>query len=229
MTNLPLNSLDIFPVGYPAGGNLSWAHTPHTEQRAPVNRRLNARINEDSPTEIMFRNDFSARRRGGIHAAIDILGARGLPVFAACAGRVVDSWRSRGESHDGAGTSERGGNYVMIQDSEDRYHYYTHMMEEPGVEPGQEVRAGQRLGRLGHSGSLAIGTHPHLHYQVSNRNEYGALMRDGAINPFSELLRLATACGGAYQVRAIKGFAANTRWLIIGRESYRAGGPGRQE
>ncbi|MPZ34181.1 MAG: peptidoglycan DD-metalloendopeptidase family protein [Rhodospirillales bacterium] len=62
-------------------------------------------------------------------------------------------------------------------------------MEAPStVRSGQSVAAGVLLGYLGDTGR-ARGTPPHLHYQVSIRNDRGALQ--SFLNPYPDLFRLA--------------------------------------
>lgn len=78
----------------------------------------------------------------------------------------------------------------MIDSVAGRYHYYAHMAETPLVSPGQRVVAGQRLGLLGNTGR---GGPPHLHYQVTTRNERGAARVFW--NPYFELVRLVQPLG----------------------------------
>jgi murein DD-endopeptidase MepM/ murein hydrolase activator NlpD len=62
-----------------------------------------------------------------------------------------------------------GGNYVILDLGESRYAFYGHLM--PGslrVEPGDRVRRGVVIGRLGNSGNS---TGPHLHFHLSDRNQ----------------------------------------------------------
>jgi murein DD-endopeptidase MepM/ murein hydrolase activator NlpD len=57
-----------------------------------------------------------------------------------------------------------GGNSVLIDHGNGEYSLYAHL--QPGgipVKPGQHVKAGQPLGKLGSSGNA---TEPHLHFQV---------------------------------------------------------------
>lgn len=178
MSNLPAGYLDVFPVQYHrsqiASGviGVQHAHARH-------------------PTEITFGRSFGGLRNQGAdsHNAIDILGARGLRIAAACGGTVAEYWRTRDGRHPGAGTSAGGGNFVIIIDNQDGYfHYYAHMQSPPLVSKGQRIRAGQLLGYLGDTGR-ARGTPPHLHYQVSIRNERHMLR--SFLNPYPELFRLA--------------------------------------
>ena len=57
-----------------------------------------------------------------------------------------------------------GGNFVMEDIGNGRYAFYAHLI--PGsltVKPGEQVRAGQLLGKLGNSGNS---TEPHLHFHI---------------------------------------------------------------
>jgi Peptidase family M23 len=62
------------------------------------------------------------------------------------------------------GAKALAGNYVVIDHADGEYSLYAHM--QPGsvrVHPGDMVKAGQVIGRLGSSGNS---TEPHLHFQV---------------------------------------------------------------
>ncbi|MPZ34182.1 MAG: peptidoglycan DD-metalloendopeptidase family protein [Rhodospirillales bacterium] len=116
MTNLPLGYLEAFPVQY------------HRHQTASGVIGSQA-SRPGHPTEITFGRSFGADRNHGqdAHNAIDIMGARGLRIVAACAGTVAHSWRTRNGEHPGIGTSAGGGNFVVIIDGrQGYYHYYAH-------------------------------------------------------------------------------------------------------
>lgn len=228
MTDLPSNSLVVFPVGYPKDWNHSYV--PHTERGTRWNDRMNRRL-DDSPTEIMFCNMFGGERPGGRgHRAIDILAARGLPIYAARGGRIAGSWRVQRRNRQtgtietvvhpqGTGSDEHGGNFVLIEDDDGYFHYYTHMVSPLTLAAGAAVRAGQLLGHVGHSGSAAIGSYPHLHYQVTQRNAAGA--QTETINPYNELVRVAVAQGGAFESDIqLRGYHSS-RWMIIRFANYR--------
>jgi len=117
MSNLPFGYLRVFPVQYQrhqiASGVIGVQHS-----------------HPNYPTEITFGRSFWAQRNHGqdTHNAIDIMGARGLRIVAACTGTVAQHWRTRSGEHLGVGTSERGGNFVVIIDNNmGYYHYYAHM------------------------------------------------------------------------------------------------------
>ena len=117
--------------------------------------------------------------------------AYGADVHAAADGRVVavetgqpenpDMMRKPGESQDAyaarvqqnqaallaKGTAGLAGNYVMIDHGSSEYSLYAHM--QPGsvrVRAGDQVRAGDVIGRLGSSGNS---TEPHLHFQLCDK------------------------------------------------------------
>lgn len=61
-----------------------------------------------------------------------------------------------------------GGNYLILDLGDSRYAFYGHLM--PGslrVKPGDRVRRGEVIARLGNSGNS---TGPHLHFHLADRN-----------------------------------------------------------
>lgn len=136
---------------------------------------------------------FRARRAKGLHAAIDIMAAEGAEVRAIGAGVVAVTWvPGAGRRDPGAGTSAKGGNYVVLETAEGWRWYYAHLRDAPLVRPGQTVAAGELLGYVGRTGnavrivrrkdgsSYRYGC-PHLHLALT------ALTADR--------LRIATASG----------------------------------
>lgn len=96
------------------------------------------------------------------------------------------------------------GNYVALDLGGGRYAFYEHLKAgSVSVRPGQRVRAGQVIARLGYSGSSSIGPHLHFHladasallasegqpFALRSFREMGAfrdiatLMRGGAFDP----------------------------------------------
>jgi lysozyme family protein len=89
------------------------------------------------------------------HAGIDMPASYGARVRAARRGRVVR-----------AGWDSGGYGYLVV--IRHRYHVrtlYAHLSR-IGVHPGERVRAGERIGRIGASGEA---TGPHLHFEVRRR------------------------------------------------------------
>ncbi|MFP5211805.1 MAG: M23 family metallopeptidase [Acidobacteriota bacterium] len=68
-----------------------------------------------------------------------------------------------------------GGNYVILKIREGVYAAYCHMIPgTPTVKIGDQVKAGQVLGKLGNSGNS---TAPHLHFHISDSPDF--LLSDG--------------------------------------------------
>jgi len=61
------------------------------------------------------------------------------------------------------------GNYVLIDHGNSEYSLYAHLQPASvSVKPGDDVKGGQSIGRLGSSGNS---TEPHLHFQLCDRPE----------------------------------------------------------
>ena len=96
---------------------------------------------------------FGASRSGHVHEGQDVFAPTGTPLVAIADGEVVETGSDGGR-----------GNYVSIHDPEaDRTYNYFHMVEPASVEQGEAVRAGQRIGDVGCTGSC-FGEH--LHFEV---------------------------------------------------------------
>jgi len=89
--------------------------------------------------------------RRAMHEGLDISARRGTPVIAPADGVVVFT-----------GVSSGLGKTVRIAHGLGYTTVYGHL-DRIEVEPGEEVRRGQRIGALGNSGRS---TGPHLHYEV---------------------------------------------------------------
>jgi peptidase M23-like protein len=155
------------------------AATPHTPHRwaAP----------EEFALDICKLGGEGLDHRGAGDKFTDYYGY-GAEVLAAADGRVVTAvgdapedltiLRRAGEDMDGymkrlmqsqatlaaQGTTALAGNYVVIDHGDGEYSLYAHM--QPGslrVKSGDEVKAGEPVGRLGSSGNS---TAPHLHFQL---------------------------------------------------------------
>ena len=95
------------------------------------------------------------RGRDRRHAGVDIFAARGTPVRSATLG-IVASIRESG----------LGGRQVWILGPGRERYYYAHMDDwTPGLQAGDIVLAGDRIGGVGDSGN-ARGTPTHLHFGI---------------------------------------------------------------
>ena len=120
---------------------------------------------------------YTQARAGGArtHDAIDIMAAEGTPVVSASDGTVEKLFFSQGG----------GGITVYIRSPDQRWtYYYAHLQGyAPGLAEGQQVKRGQVLGRVGHTGN-ANPAGPHLHFAI-NRMEQGERWWQGRpINPY---------------------------------------------
>jgi murein DD-endopeptidase MepM/ murein hydrolase activator NlpD len=115
-----------------------------------------------------------ARSAGRRHDAIDIMAAEGTPVIAAADGTIEKLFNS---ARGGTTLYERSpdGNWV---------YYYAHLSAyAPGLAEGQQVKRGQVIARVGHTGD-ASAAGPHLHFAI-NRMAPGERWWNGtAINPY---------------------------------------------
>ena len=98
---------------------------------------------------------FGAGRSGHTHQGQDVTASEGTPLVSVHSGTV----RFVDYQAGGAGV------YVVIHDSGGKYEYaYMHLQHgSVRVHEGQHVHAGQRIGRVGHTGDA---TGPHLHFEV---------------------------------------------------------------
>ncbi|MDC0886428.1 M23 family metallopeptidase [Altererythrobacter sp.] len=101
---------------------------------------------------------FTDARGGGerLHEAIDIMAPKGTSVVAAAAGTIEKLFRS-----------DAGGKTIYVR-SEDglTIHYYAHLDQyAEGLQEGQRVRRGQRLGTVGSTGNASAES-PHLHFAI---------------------------------------------------------------
>ena len=120
---------------------------------------------------------YTQARAGGqrTHDAIDIMAPEGTPVIAAAPGRIEKLFFSNG----GGGVTA----YVRSPDRRWSY-YYAHLLSyAPGLAEGQQVRRGQVIGRVGHTGN-ANPAGPHLHFAILRMNPGERWWQGTAINPY---------------------------------------------
>jgi len=114
----------------------------------PVSRSSVSRFSW--PAQGEFTSPFG-RRWGRLHAGIDIANDVGTPVRAAMAGRVTyTGWYG-------------GYGYTVMMEHNNGYSTLYGHLDNFAVSPGQNVKAGQRIGSMGNTG---YSTGPHLHFEV---------------------------------------------------------------
>lgn len=129
-----------------------------------------------------YQSTWGASRGWGgfrIHEGTDIFAGYGVPVRATCFGVIeVMGW------------NRYGGWRIGIRDLNNVYHYYAHLSRyEKTLKPGDIVKPGQKIGRIGSSGYGKPGTSgkfpPHLHYGLYRDNG----LVDWSFDPYPYLKR----------------------------------------
>lgn len=122
-----------------------------------------------------FVDSWGDPRSGGrTHEGTDIIGARGLAVYAVMDGVITRTYSGLA----------LGGNSIRLTVADGTYFYYSHLDSfAPGIANGTPVRAGQIIGYNGSTGNAGS---PHLHFEVHPQG--GA-----AINPYP-LLKAIDGC-----------------------------------
>src|SRR3982751_7143632 len=97
-----------------------------------------------------------ARGQGRRHDAIDIMADEGTPVIAAADGTIEKLFNS-----------VRGGITIYERSPDQKWvYYYAHLSAyTAGLHEGQQVRRGEVIGRVGHTGDANAGG-PHLHFAL---------------------------------------------------------------
>ena len=115
-----------------------------------------------------------ARGQGRRHDAIDIMAPEGSPVIAAADGTIEKLFNS-----------VRGG-ITVYERSPDRkwMYYYAHLSAyAPGLHEGQQVKRGQVIAQVGHTGD-ASADGPHLHFAINSMAPGDGWWLGNAINPY---------------------------------------------
>ena len=116
-----------------------------------------------------------ARSSGRRHDAIDIMAAEGTPVIAAADGTIEKLFFSHG-----------GGGITIYERSPDQkwMYYYAHLSAyAPGLAEGQQVKRGQVIARVGHTGD-ASAAGPHLHLAINSMAPGERWWQGTPINPY---------------------------------------------
>ena len=115
-----------------------------------------------------------ARGQGRRHDAIDIMAAEGTPVIAAADGRIEKLFNS-----------VRGGMTIYERSPDQKWiYYYAHLSAyAPGLSEGQQVKRGQVIARVGHTGD-ASAAGPHLHFAINSMGPGDRWWNGTPINPY---------------------------------------------
>jgi murein DD-endopeptidase MepM/ murein hydrolase activator NlpD len=115
-----------------------------------------------------------ARGQGRRHDAIDIMAAEGAPVIAAADGTVEKLFNS-----------VRGGMTIYERSVDQKWvYYYAHLSAyAPGLHEGQQLKRGQVIAQVGHTGD-ASPDGPHLHFAVNSMAPGERWWHGTPINPY---------------------------------------------
>jgi len=116
----------------------------------------------------------AARSQGRRHDAIDIMAAEGTPVIAAADGTVEKLFNS-----------VRGGITIYERSVDQKWvYYYAHLSAyAPGLHEGQQLKRGQVIAQVGHTGD-ASPDGPHLHFAVNSMAPGERWWHGTPINPY---------------------------------------------
>lgn len=116
-----------------------------------------------------------ARSNGRTHDAIDIMAGEGTPVIAAADGTIEKLFFSKG-----------GGGITVYERSPDQkwQYYYAHLQGyAPGLAEGQQVKRGQVIARVDHTGD-AVASAPPLHFAINSMGPGQRWWEGTPINPY---------------------------------------------
>ena len=116
----------------------------------------------------------AARGAGRRHDAIDIMADEGTPVIAAADGTIEKLFNS-----------VRGGITIYERSPDQKWvYYYAHLSAyAPGLAEGQQVKRGQVIARVGHTGD-ASAAGPHLHFAINSMAPGERWWNGTPINPY---------------------------------------------
>lgn len=164
-------------------------HTPETELRLPVGgewRVVNGGVTPDTSHSWdifsqryaydFLRTDDDGETHAGSRNKLEDYYAYGEPVVAPADGTVVDV-SDRRRDYPGVGTAlvewrtwDIAGNHITIEHADGEYSFLAHLQAgSMAVSEGQEVVAGDVIGRCGNSGHSS---EPHLHYQLQDTPDF---------------------------------------------------------
>ena len=116
----------------------------------------------------------AARGQGRRHDAIDIMAGEGTPVIAAADGTIEKLFNSA-----------RGGITIYERSADQKWiYYYAHLAAyAPGLAEGQQVKRGQVIARVGHTGD-ASPAGAHLHFAINSMAPGERWWNGTPINPY---------------------------------------------
>jgi murein DD-endopeptidase MepM/ murein hydrolase activator NlpD len=171
---LLLSALAVVGVAAAVGSRLN--NEAGDEGNLLASRRL--MIPVKGITAKALRDNFDETRGGTRrHEALDIMAARGTPVFAVDDGRVAKLFHSAA-----------GGITIYQFDPDERYaYYYAHLdAYAKGLVEGMVVRRGDVVGYVGSTGNAPANA-PHLHFTIFKLGPDKKWWKGTAVNPYPYL------------------------------------------
>ena len=97
-----------------------------------------------------------SRSGGRLHIGVDIVGPKGLAIYAVTDGTITKMYGAE---------SKLSGNALRLTAADATYFFYAHLDSfAPGITVGSVVKAGQIVGYMGASGNA--GGNSHLHFEI---------------------------------------------------------------
>ena len=123
-----------------------------------------------------FVDSWHEERSGGrLHIGVDIIGPKGLALYAVIDGTITKMYGAE---------SKLSGNALRLTSADGTYFFYAHLDSfAPGLTVGSVVRAGQIIGYMGSTGNAG---NSHLHFEVHPQG-------GEAVNPYP-VIKAVDAC-----------------------------------
>lgn len=148
--------------------------------KRPTMPELGYPLAEVKPRELL--SQFSDKRRGHRHQAIDLMRKRGTPVMAVADGVIRKLYRSK----------SGGISIYMFDGSKEYCFFYAHLDHyAKNLHEGQEVQKGDVIGYVGSTGN-ARRSAPHLHFAVNLTGPKRLWTGGIPIDPYPMLLAAAS-------------------------------------
>jgi len=123
-----------------------------------------------------FVDSWHETRSGGrLHIGVDIIGPKGLAIYAVTDGAITKMYGAE---------SKLSGNALRLTTADATYFFYAHLDSfAPGISVGSVVKAGQIIGYMGNTGNAGTS---HLHFEVHPGG-------GDAVNPYP-VIKAVDAC-----------------------------------
>lgn len=156
-----------------SGGSVPWVN-PHMKVLGVEKYR--DYVGQGYAIDVVELNDWGNRAAGLFPSELDAYEIYGTPVYAPCAGEVVQMEENLPDQPPPATSETKEGNHVFLSCGDFRV-LLAHLKQgSVTVEAGQRVAAGQKLGQIGNSGSSG---EPHLHLHAQRPAAEGEFFLSG--------------------------------------------------